>query len=73
MQGFVVGLVVLLAVAFMIRHIRRAGSGHGGCGCGCGSSDGETRDHGRRVSVPGLTCSGSCAHCRGGKASKSFF
>lgn len=65
MQGLVVGLVVLLAVAFMIRHIRRTATGKGGCGCGCGSSD-----DGRRVNVPGLSCPGSCSKCRPGKSEK---
>lgn len=62
MQELVVGLLVLLAVAFMVRHIRRATAGRGGCGCG--SSGGDAPDDGRRVNVPGLSCPGSCARCR---------
>lgn len=65
MQGLMVGLMVLLAVAFMIRHIRRTAAGKGGCGCGCGSSG-----DARRASVPGLSCPGSCSKRQSDKPGK---
>lgn len=67
MQGLIAGLFIVLAALFMIRHVRRAAAGRGGCGCGCGASSCGTRDDGRRVGVPGLSCSGACGGCQGGK------
>lgn len=72
MDALVVGVVVLLAVAFMVRHIRRATSGGGGCGCGCGGSgDKAEQADPRRVSVPGLSCSGCCSRCQCGHGKKA--
>ncbi|WP_366517599.1 FeoB-associated Cys-rich membrane protein [uncultured Mailhella sp.] len=40
MQGIAVGIIFLLALVYVVRHIRRSVAGRGGCGCGCSSCGG---------------------------------
>ena len=37
MQGVIVGIILLAALFYIIRHARRSVTGKGGCGCGCSS------------------------------------
>ncbi|HIV66396.1 MAG TPA: FeoB-associated Cys-rich membrane protein [Candidatus Mailhella excrementigallinarum] len=35
MQGFVVGVIVFLALLYFVRRVRQTTRPGGGCGCGC--------------------------------------
>ena len=52
MDNLIIGLIVVLALAYLGNKIRKQVSGKGGCGCGGGSDSGSKKSSG---------CGGSCS------------
>lgn len=58
MDNLIIGLIVLLALAYLGNKIRKQVSGKGGCGCGGGGSSEESKSH--KSSGCGSGCSCGC-------------
>lgn len=52
MDNLIIGLIVVLALAYLGNKIRKQVSGKGGCGCGSGSDSGSKKSSG---------CGGNCS------------